>query len=383
MAADWSELPEDLSLLVLEKLPVLEFIRFGAVCTSWRSVQKSKKDCAASLGLPWMMLCDDDHENQTRGFFSITEGKTHRLVLPEIIGKRCCGSSHGWLMTIDRKANMNLLHPLSRTQIPLPHPPPPGEELPDDYNYEPGFLQCISVNKAVLSADPYVSPEDCVVMSIYGHIGKLAFCRLSDKSWTLVSQYPFLRFLDVCYYQGKFYGVDCGGKTVVCHIDDRNNPHVTYLLRRGDPHKTGTRYLVESMGDLLHVVRILGGFTDEEDNFRYTTKGFEVYKLDSKGTTWERVESLGDRALFIGYNHGISVSSSANDYYHPMCKNNAIYFTDNHDTDTYHDDGMSPGCEDHGVYNLSDGSFESFFPRSVTHPKLSPPIWCTPSIINS
>ncbi|KAK1289843.1 hypothetical protein QJS10_CPB18g01508 [Acorus calamus] len=335
--ADWSELPEDLSLLILEKLPVLEFIRFGAVCTSWRSVQKSKKDCA-SPGLPWMMLCDDDHENQTRGFFSITEGKTHRLILPDIIGKRCCGSSHGWLVTIDRKADMNLLHPLSRTQIPLPHPPPPYGDKPNDYHYQPGYLQCISIYKAVLSADPYVSPEDCVVMIIYGHIGRLAFCRLGDESWTLVSQDPIGRFFDVCYYQGKFHGVDCFGQAVVCHIDVRN-PHVTYLLPRGDPHDTGTRYLVESMGDLLQVVRILGGFTDEEGKFHYTTKGFEVYRLDSERKTWERVESLGDRALFVGYNRGISVSSSASEYYHPMCKENAIYFTDNHyDTDIYRDE---------------------------------------------
>ncbi|KAK1313735.1 hypothetical protein QJS10_CPA06g00371 [Acorus calamus] len=75
--------------------------------------------------------------------------------------------------------------------------------------------------------------------------------------------------------------------------------------------------------DLLHVVRIRVGFRNKEGEPYNITKWFEVYRLNSDKTEWQRVESLGDQTLFIGYNHYISVSAGTHNYL--MCKENAIY----------------------------------------------------------
>ena len=54
---------------------------------------------------------------------------------------------------------------------------------------------------------------------------------------------------------------------------------------------------------------------------------FEIFKLDFvDNDQWVDVKSLGDRVLFLGGNHSMSVST--NDF--PECKRNSIYFTDHY-----------------------------------------------------
>ena len=61
-------------------------------------------------------------------------------------------------------------------------------------------------------------------------------------------------------------------------------------------------YLVESAGSLLVVSR--EGKSCDHD---YGTTGFRVFELDEEDGMWERVNSLGNRALFLGHNSSFSV----------------------------------------------------------------------------
>ncbi|XP_041023182.1 putative F-box protein At1g65770 [Juglans microcarpa x Juglans regia] len=100
-------------------------------------------------------------------------------------------------------------------------------------------------------------------------------------------------------------------------------------------------YLVESLGGLLLVDRIVGYFVNSEgiavDEYDllihedtqplvcpYRTKLFNVYELDHKQETWKKVESLGDRVIFVGGNYSMSLSI------HDLegCESNTIYFSD-------------------------------------------------------
>ncbi|XP_028058732.1 F-box protein At4g35733-like [Camellia sinensis] len=97
-------------------------------------------------------------------------------------------------------------------------------------------------------------------------------------------------------------------------------------------------YLVKSIGELLIVIRYIGEFVrhdgevvrktdiDHDLIYLYMTKLFHVYKLDLKKENWEKVESLGDRILFLGRNQSTSLSALDFSEY----KKNSIYFTDDY-----------------------------------------------------
>ncbi|KAF8379914.1 hypothetical protein HHK36_027379 [Tetracentron sinense] len=71
--------------------------RFSASCISWRSMA-AKLNPHPAPQLPWLMLSkhnNDNADNKTRGFFSLSEERIYSLNTPK---KSCryCGSSHGW-----------------------------------------------------------------------------------------------------------------------------------------------------------------------------------------------------------------------------------------------------------------------------------------------
>lgn len=80
-----------------------------------------------------------------------------------------------------------------------------------------------------------------------------------------------------------------------------------------------------------------------------------------------KVESLGDRVLFLGYNYPIIVKASQFSGF----KGNSIYFADNIMETYYRYPCGSCGL---GVYSLKDGTIEELFVDRF-HPTLSPPLW--------
>lgn len=67
-------------------------------------------------------------------------------------------------------------------------------------------------------------------------------------------------------------------------------------------------YLDESLGDILLVVRYIGKFVRDgkQDTLplicSFRTTDFKVYKLNFEREKWVKLESLGERALFLGGN---------------------------------------------------------------------------------
>ncbi|KAL7209811.1 hypothetical protein ACSBR1_031388 [Camellia fascicularis] len=144
-------------------------------------------------------------------------------------------------------------------------------------------------------------------------------------------------------------------------------------------------YLVESIGELLIVIRYIGEFVrhdgevvhktdiDHDLIYPYITKLFHVYKLDLKKENWEKVESLGDRILFLGRNQSMSLSASDFSEY----KKNSIYFTD--DYWDRMDEHYEYGGHDMGIFNLGDGSIiRGIYDLRRLEPS---PIWVVPNSV--
>ncbi|CAL8149329.1 unnamed protein product [Prunus armeniaca] len=124
LASGWACLPSDLLDSMLEKLvPVSDYIVFSAVCKHWRSIalhNRKKRLESCHRQLPMLMVPSKDKNDEMRGLYSVTQGKTCTFELHVPYNKRCCGSSHRLLAYADDKSVITLLNPFTGCAIRLP-----------------------------------------------------------------------------------------------------------------------------------------------------------------------------------------------------------------------------------------------------------------------
>ncbi|XP_060671866.1 probable F-box protein At4g22060 [Ziziphus jujuba] len=343
MAANWLELQTEILFLILKRLTFLDIIRFKSVCYMWNKATRSyiSSPFYSPILTPLLML-PNDVESNARNFFSVTENKYYKInhnVFEEFSNAWCIGSSHGWLIIFHERENSYLVNPISGVKIHLPLMN--NLNMPrDDLR---GYKYCIS--KAILLSNPCLGESEklsfCVVV-IYGQSSKtLAFCRSEDSTWTQFGDEGV--YQDMICHNGLLYVFsftnpveiwdfhsDFPKKVMELEISSALNAlveHPNYM----------ESYLVESMGELLYVVEMQ---TNEEE----TIREFAICKLlDDGEERWEPVETLSDRALFLGKYESISVSTQ-------NCLEgvgeNLIYFTLRKD--------YSIGGHSIGVYNFKE-----------------------------
>ncbi|XP_022772597.1 F-box protein SKIP23-like [Durio zibethinus] len=390
MGVDWTKLPPELLESIAENVKIYaDYIRFRAVCRSWRS-SIPKIPFRLPPQLPWLML----PPSQSHGaFYDLSTNKVRFLSLPESSNptQRHCGSSHGWLIILDESPSILLLNPFSRANLLLP----PLSTFPnvDSFNYSDigkeyslrspsggrytrnlRQMRDSFIKKIVLSANPSKDLH-FVAIAILNQTGELAYCKNGDESWRFIEDAQSYS-QDVIYCKGLCYAVDKQGGIVICDVR-HESPRVSFIETprqlMGD-----MQYLVNSGDELLLVTRHLDlDFNFEPDQYYliYRTKRFEVSRLVWRGPHWERVKSLYDKMLFIGENSSLSLSAS--DF--TGCKGNCIYFTDDYSETNY--DGAF-GEHDIGIYKLWDGSIEPLpcYPRNSFFRLHWPtPLWITPS----
>lgn len=370
MASMWSELSEDLLRLIASSLVTLkDQVRFGCVCTSWRSVSPTIR-----RSYPWCLLhCHDDSEIREM-FVCLHERKVHNLeFIPEVLdSSRFLGCSYSWLVaTNDLAPTISLYNPFSKVLIALP----PRNNFPDvrkyglnDYGYpvyeleaygrtqsaieSDCFVHKLLIHKLVLSSAP--TKPNCMVAAIYGYQHyNLAYCKLGDERWTCINK-GRMRYDDVIFHdQNLVYAV-----TITSHVHifdlsssspqlvDTIQPPQSQLLppqqegeperrrqsqlpppqQEWEPERGRQTYLVKTSIGLLLVQRhwIWTGSL-EEQNYCRRTKIFNLYMYEPSRRSWCKVESIGDNVLFLGLNTSVSIASSRLRGY----KGNHIYFTDN------------------------------------------------------
>ncbi|KAF9594953.1 hypothetical protein IFM89_035523 [Coptis chinensis] len=253
----WSELPEEIVRLIAEKIDlILDFIRFGAVCQSWRYVTLDKRHFSLFLKpQPWLMLTADDGENN-RGFYSVSENKIHRINLPEASGCHCFGSP----FVEDTYYTANL----------------PGKNR---MNY---------ITKAIVSMAPSSSTaeEQILVLIIYGGYKRLAFARPGDTTWSIMLN-NMIQF-DVLHLNGQFYAVDAYGNVRLC--DTNGLRPVSDVFAHPPEDVQGIYidrfYLVELRGELHLSVRLFHVHCDGElfrDNNEIIDDSDNVSTVDVAG----------------------------------------------------------------------------------------------------
>jgi hypothetical protein len=360
--ARWLELPKALWELICKKLDPVACHRFSGTCSSFQSLAIENKCCL--LSSPLLMLPGKEN-SIPREFYSVYDGRTCEINLPELHGKWCLGSSYGWLFTVDSTSGeISLLNPITRAQIQLP-PLSTFSDPPGLREKERGERNIKYIERATISENPSIS-NDFVVIAIFIDLRVFAFCKPGDKNWTTLTKQGD-HCEDVIFHKKKFYAITNWGalkRWEHCHVD----APVETIIPAPKDEGCLRRYLVETPGGgLLKVCRHIEWEEDDEDGDvgHSHTLTFKVCILDENGKRWVRVQNL-ELALFVGYNRAICVSAID-------CPGgiqaNSIYFTDDYFEGYYE----SPcGCFDNGVFSLEDESIKQICKK--------PPVWSTPCI---
>ncbi|XP_042516529.1 F-box protein At2g26160-like [Macadamia integrifolia] len=405
---DWSELPKELLGSILQRLPIVDNIRFGAVCTSWNSVSSDKSYRPLAPQLPWMMLPYKvgQEGKETRKFLNLAHKKIYQMKLPkEIRHSRCVGSSFGWLVILDAFCCVLLMNPFSGAIIHLP----PTETLPDvlgvhvsessgeidhymirrygpnrECSISPGRLRVGLMSKAIVTADPLVDSNYMVIA--IGFSG-LVFCKAGADSWTQLDRTMISSkgsCEDILYFNGLLYVLNAYGDIMVWDLNELplnkakevDPPFGATSLTRPQPYGNWfiwKRYLAESSGDLLQVLL----WFRERDGKRnvYTSASCGIYRLDLSTKTWIEVESLGDSVLFLGRNSAISLSTRN----FPECRENSIYFAE-HFWKGWLEDDPNVDQQNLGFFSLEERRFVKYYYYALK--RIKPPlIWVVPNFM--
>ncbi|KAL5699018.1 hypothetical protein ACHQM5_029978 [Ranunculus cassubicifolius] len=374
---DWSQTPHELLGLIAERINSIEdYVRFGAVCRSWRLVTLDQRRRNFSpKTLPWLMfpLCEDADEDgkcfENPDFFNLSVDKYYQLNLPE--ARDCCltGSPYGWLILLCT-GRVEIYNPLTRVRIPLPQPF--KDKSHGFYNIVRLFMPyppSSTINQFILVVDTTEG---------------LSFIKAGDLVWTtieneVVDNTGVLHNTDMLHLNNEIYIVDSEGLIKRFDITSPNPVATEFMLPPEDIKYEGyTFYLVELLGEMHMVVKYdafdmlaeshhfaIGSRVFDDDHTYY----FRVFKLDLSTKKWEEVFTLGDYTLFVGQTSSFSIQSS--DFEH--CSRGCIYFTD-----TLNGGWHATG--DIGIFDLETEGMEVLFTGEEDINLYSCPAWFTPSL---
>ncbi|XP_077242186.1 F-box/kelch-repeat protein At3g18720-like [Tasmannia lanceolata] len=212
---DWSELPKELLQMILPSLSFLDYLRFRAVCSRWRS---SLPKCPPSQNrgtnpMPWLLLFYEtlfSNKETKHAFFNPSTGELYQAKFPKLISSaKCLSSRHGWLLLLAR-ANSSLFfyNPFTGAKIDLP--------------YLEGYMDAASF------INPPTSPN-CRITAICDcgerfnpNVIVINVCRFGEKTWTSYTFHGtnFGMVKDVIFCGEIFYCMDSFGRLGAFNVEN-------------------------------------------------------------------------------------------------------------------------------------------------------------------
>ncbi|XVF85448.1 hypothetical protein PTKIN_Ptkin17bG0119000 [Pterospermum kingtungense] len=382
------DLQADIAHAILDKLvEPRDHANFGAVCKDWHSLGKDyirKQPLLPMLMVPTLLGVDEDGKGEYSrteiSLYSISTGKIYdvwgTLSVPDKM--RYCGSSHGWLATVEEKTVIVLVNPF-RDGLTIRLPPLDFREwlYNDEYN----------IYKVILSADPLSNPDSYIAVAIYSVWRRLAFYKSSQNCWGYIDR-SIIHIDDAIIYKGLVYAVIQFGNDIISF--DVNSSSEPWELKRFKSRKPRPEkvcelhYLVvSSEGEILQVHRCL-----EFDRIR-ATESFEVFKLqlvqekgEDEGIVEKaEVKSLGNDAIFLGQNYSfvVPIDTPCSRKFR-LCQPNSIYYTTEFLTALH----LYDKYKDVGSFNFEDKTFRRFYkyhPCQEWNKQMSRPLWITPLLL--
>ncbi|XP_047079495.1 uncharacterized protein LOC124690104 [Lolium rigidum] len=413
---DWSCLPDDMLLIVMQILDIRDLLSAGAVCSSWRPAYLAIRSIRLPItnASPCILYSRESDDSNTATIYSPSSKMTFKVRLPDppFRCRHVVGSGHGWIVTADEMSNLQALNPLTGAQVDLPpvtglyhvesfldqlgrimynhHYDAPGD--PDPLVYHPEELRLFLYHRVVMSCSPSAGRQ-CVVLLIHRPTGQLSFARIGDQRWTRiigegdVFDELELHLMDAVYNENDclFYVVSRYGCIFTL---DLNGPlPVARKIFQEVAIDDCTKYIVITpMGSIFQVWRfsqcrlatnpgtyVPNIWDDEDDEFddkEWITTTMELYKVDIDEQKLVKSTCLEGYALFMGFSSPILVPTQDFLAFGRDC----AYFTD----DTLESICIHKfGRRDIGMWNFKTATLGHVQPE---HSWLNfpPPIWITP-----
>ncbi|MED6221287.1 hypothetical protein PIB30_053006 [Stylosanthes scabra] len=331
----WPDLPKHVFNMVEVKFPNLEEkIHFGGVTKSWRT---STRNCKPESKLPWLHLSNHHSENIDKYRQHVARRDFINSKYPPFVWGSWCrvyfrkpkrypwkhyvGCSNGILVAESEPLFIyNLWNPIHREWYHLPF-----------------WDARVPIILAVLSSS--VEDRNCTVMVLTGiNHPAFAFYKVDRGSGIWNTQEPqwtrqdctiteshsrgrsgnIMQFTNAIGFKGKFYALSLQGTTAVLEEVDSVFKITGLSATRAIPSVSSNHfreYLLESDGEILLV------FLVSRKSSVHIVDHVEVYKLSLARLNWLKLESLGERTVFVGSNCSMSVLASE-----VGCRKNSIYF---------------------------------------------------------
>ncbi|KAJ4749673.1 F-box family protein [Rhynchospora pubera] len=301
---NWEDLPPELIQSIAKQLgDLVEFLCFRLVCKKWRSATTRS---SPPPQLPWLL--NFDYNSSTFHFYSLSTCKVHAIHVEKNLGfyhKWMTPSYHYIFNCRDSFTGVGavgppfLYNPLTQKSIKLPF-------LNVSYPMQVPFLND-SHHFPFLIGPSSIRTQECVALMTNTKSNKkqILFCRPGDTEWSIVEKGPHDD--GAClFYKGMVYiNMDDTGVTKVVSLV--TNSIVTLIpppVFSTGGSREGFSYFVESLGVLLGV-RWSKGICETH------VYGLEVYQLLKENTylKWAKMDTLGDRILFVSSHNGYSFSA--------------------------------------------------------------------------
>ncbi|KAG9454877.1 hypothetical protein H6P81_007781 [Aristolochia fimbriata] len=250
----WSTLPELVLDAIVRRLPsICDFLAFGRVCKSWRTISLAVRRDFMAAHSPYLLL-PVRIPSQTFEFYSLQEKRCALATLPAY---RCIGFSHGYLIMTTAYSPL-LINPISMHAIRLPKPP-----------------NTYASYHATLTETP-ISPNWSLLLFAASSNLLQVF---EPSGWGLEHTPDAWELMDLTFFENDLYMLSTRTRVA--------------LLRKASE---GDEMKLQETGTLPHNEErdILGPRHVHGQGVNY------VYRLvKSRSPAWEEVQSLGDRALFL------------------------------------------------------------------------------------
>ncbi|CAN6219314.1 unnamed protein product [Urochloa humidicola] len=313
---DWANLGGDgptgliAELVFASSLP--DYVRFRAVCRSWRRCSPDPLDAGLdSRFLPrhWIML-DKAHAAASRRnrFLNVSTGECIRTDLPELADHTLLAVTPEGLLLLLHEPTLavRLLNPLTHhiTDLPPVNSLLTQEEQRHWRSGESPLKDMLQVTSAGLA-------NASTVAVLFRWPIALAVARPGDERWTVVDD-SFMDSTLAC--AGRFY---CANRGSIMVLDTaKNQPPRLRLVatERGTSFRfnrtSHSLHLVDNAGELLLVRRTPGQDSDTRGAKTYRRK-CKVFRVDLDAGALAPAKDLRGRAVFMGLSRTVSVSAGA------------------------------------------------------------------------
>ena len=381
---NWSELPTDMIGEIVNRLPnFMDIKAIVAVCKQWRSAC-SETETSRPPPFPLLKLSETHVDSNTRQcFFNLCDGRRYQLELSRIRGKRCWGSPHGLVVTLDPDYDIHIENLDQRIE---PIALPPLDTIRRELAGREEWFRL--VHKFIIFKEPAESDHGLsfLVFAIFSPENRLAFARPGRDEWTIFTNPNNLEFKDVARLQGQIWGLCDNGLLVRFEFEGTQLLEVVVIAYPPEDAKEHQKlYLVESQENLYGVFRYrksLQGFFWRRRS--YKTTDFSVFKFNFSDSEWEEVNDLEDHALFVGDCNSWCIPTipqiRVNDG--SFVRSNSIYFTDDN-WEWQMLAGVAYGGHDVGVFDMERRVIQHLPFGKDTPLYYSRPIWVTPNLFRN